>query len=165
MRRDRYQLLIDQLQYAGRRELIYGLHVHVAVSTPTARSRSSTRCARTCASSSRCRRARPSGAAQPTGFASSRHQIFAAFPRSGAPPEFGSYDEYASVIEEMVEAGAIEDYTRTWWDVRPHPHFGTVEVRAMDAVPRVEDAIALAAYVQALVARYDGGAVRAPASR
>ena len=154
MRRDRYKLLIDQLQYAGRRELIYGLHVHVAVSDPDraiaiVNALRAHLCELVALSASS-----PFWRGQPTGFASSRHQIFAAFPRSGAPPEFGSYDEYASVIEEMVEAGAIEDYTRTWWDVRPHPHFGTVEVRAMDAVPRVEDAIALAAYVQALVARY-----------
>jgi carboxylate-amine ligase len=57
-------------------------------------------------------------------------------------------------VERLVGAGCIEDYTRIWWDVRPHPRFGTVEVRVMDAVSRVEDAVALTAYVQALVRRY-----------
>ena len=80
--------------------------------------------------------------------------IFSAFPRSGPPPEFASFAEYATVIEQLVESGSVEDYTRTWWDVRPHPRFGTVEVRVMDAVTRVDDAIALAAYVQALVHHY-----------
>jgi len=65
------------------------------------------------------------------------------------------------VIEQLVDSGSIEDYTRTWWDVRPHPRFGTVEVRVMDAVTRVDDAIALAAYVQALVHHY----AEAPARR
>ena len=158
------QALIDQLQYAGRRELIYGLHVHVAVADPDraigiVNALRAHLCELVALSASS-----PFWRGQPTGFASSRHLIFAAFPRSGPPPEFDSYDEYASVIEQIVEAGAIEDYTRIWWDVRPHPHFGTVEVRVMDAVPRVEDAIALAAYVQALVAPLRGGAGRAPAS-
>ena len=58
------------------------------------------------------------------------------------------------MIEQLVESGSLEDYTRTWWDVRPHPRFGTVEVRVMDAVTRVDDAIALAAYVQTLVQHY-----------
>jgi carboxylate-amine ligase len=80
--------------------------------------------------------------------------IFSAFPRSGPPPDFASFDEYASVIERLIAAGAIEDYTRTWWDVRPHPRFGTVEVRVMDAVTHVDDAVALAAYVQALIRRH-----------
>ena len=97
----------------------------------------------------------------PTGYASCRHMIFSAFPRSGPPPEFASFAEYAAVIEQLVESGSIEDYTRTWWDVRPHPRFGTVEVRVMDAVTRVDDAIALAAYVQALAHHYAG----APTSR
>jgi carboxylate-amine ligase len=65
------------------------------------------------------------------------------------------------VIEQLVDTGCLEDYTRTWWDVRPHPRFGTVEVRVMDAVTRVEDAVALAAYVQALVHHY----ASAPAGR
>jgi carboxylate-amine ligase len=90
---------------------------------------------------------------EPTGFSSSRRLIFSAFPRSGPPPDFASYAEYAQVVRRLIECGCIEDYTRIWWDVRPHPHFGTIEVRVMDALPRVDDAISLAAYVQALAAR------------
>jgi glutamate---cysteine ligase / carboxylate-amine ligase len=88
-----------------------------------------------------------------TGLAACRLLIFAAFPRSGQPPAFRDYAEFADVVDTLVASGCIEDYTRIWWDVRPHPRFGTVEVRVMDAVTRVEDAIALAAYVQALVHR------------
>jgi carboxylate-amine ligase len=153
--RDRYRALIDQLQYAGRRELIYGLHVHVAVGDPDRAIRivNSLRahlCELVALSANS-----PFWRGQPTGFASCRHLIFSAFPRSGPPPQFRDYEEYAGVIGALVTAGCIEDYTRTWWDVRPHPRFGTVEVRVMDAVTNVEDAIALAAYVQALVRRYD----------
>ena len=154
MDRDRYRVLIDELQYAGRRELIYGLHVHVAVDDPDRAIRivnalRAHLCELVALSANS-----PFWRGEPTGFASCRHLIFSAFPRSGPPPHFASYAEYAAVIGQLVASGSIEDYTRTWWDVRPHPRFGTVEVRVMDAVTRVEDAIALAAYVQSLVRHY-----------
>jgi carboxylate-amine ligase len=80
--------------------------------------------------------------------------VFAAFPRSGPPPRFRDYADFAEVVEQLERTGCIAEYTHIWWDVRPHPRFGTIEVRAMDAVSRVEDALALAAYVQALVKHY-----------
>ncbi|WP_064750357.1 carboxylate-amine ligase [Solirubrobacter soli] len=154
MRRERYRMLLDQLQYAGRRELIYGLHVHVGVDDPDRAIRvvEALRphlCELVALSANS-----PFWRGVPTGYASCRHLIFSAFPRSGPPPSFGSYAEYVRVIEQLVESGCLEDYTRTWWDVRPHPRFGTVEVRVMDAITHVADAIALAAYVQALVHHY-----------
>jgi carboxylate-amine ligase len=86
-----------------------------------------------------------------TGLASTRAMIFAAFPRSGLPPRFESYTDYAHAVGFMEATGAIADYTHLWWDVRPHPRFGTLEVRVMDCQTRVEDTVALAAYVQCLV--------------
>src|SRR3954454_24769833 len=152
--RDRYRALLDELTYAARRELIFGLHVHVGVDDPDRAIRvvnalQGHLCELVALSGNS-----PFWRGEPTGFASCRHLIFAAFPRSGPPPRFASYEEFASVVEALVTAGCIEDYTRIWWDVRPHPRFGTVEVRVMDAVSRVEDAVALTAYVQALVRRY-----------
>jgi carboxylate-amine ligase len=155
--RERYEEIIEQLQYAGRRELIYGLHVHVAVDDPdraigVVNALRAHLCELVALSANS-----PFWRGEPTGFASCRHLMFAAFPRSGPPPQFGAYAEYAEVVARLVAAGVIEDYTRIWWDIRPHPRFGTVEVRVMDAVGDVEDAIALAAYVQALVHRYAAG--------
>ena len=151
---ERYQTLIGQLQYAARRELIFGLHVHVAVADPDFAVRlidalQSHLCELVALSASA-----PFWRGRPTGLASCRPLIFSAFPRSGPPPRFDGYEQFADVVGALVRCGCIEDYTRIWWDVRPHPRFGTVEVRAMDAVSRAEDAVALAAYVQALVARY-----------
>ena len=80
--------------------------------------------------------------------------VFAAFPRSGLPPRFSSYAEYAEVVGQLERTGCIPDYTHIWWDVRPHPRLGTIELRICDAVTRVEDAVALAAYFQALVKLY-----------
>ncbi|MDA0165018.1 YbdK family carboxylate-amine ligase [Solirubrobacter ginsenosidimutans] len=157
MPRDRYRALIDELQYAGRRELIYGLHVHVGVDDPdraihVVNALRAHLCEFVALSANS-----PFWRGAPTGYASCRHMIFSAFPRSGPTPEFASFEEYATVIEQLVGSGCLEDYTRTWWDVRPHPRFGTVEVRAMDAVTRVDDTIALAAYVQSLVHHYATG--------
>ena len=89
----------------------------------------------------------------PSGLRSTRHSVFDTFPRSGLPPAFQDWREFVTYLEARERAGVLEDYTRIWWYVRPHPRLGTVEVRAMDAVERVEDAVALAAYVQALVKR------------
>src|SRR2546423_15657701 len=80
--------------------------------------------------------------------------IFPAFPRSGVPPRFTSYTHFAEVIGQLERTGCIADYTHIWWDIRPHPRLGTIELRVCDAVSRVEDAVALAAFFQALVKLY-----------
>jgi carboxylate-amine ligase len=86
-----------------------------------------------------------------TGLASTRMPIFRAFPRVGIPPCYDSWEDYDRRIGFMVETGVIEDYTYLWYDVRPHPNYGTVEIRAMDAQTRVEHTLGLAALIQALV--------------
>ncbi|MEA2373577.1 MAG: glutamate---cysteine ligase / carboxylate-amine ligase, partial [Thermoleophilaceae bacterium] len=86
-----------------------------------------------------------------TGLLSTRTPIFRAFPRVGIPPKYKDWDEYSSRVGFMVESGAIEDYTYLWYDVRPHPNFGTVEIRVMDGQTRLEHTLALAALVQAMV--------------
>jgi carboxylate-amine ligase len=70
------------------------------------------------------------------------------------PPRFRDYGEYAELVGQLEKTGCIADYTHIWWDIRPHPKWGTVEVRICDAVTRVEDAVALSAYCQALVKLY-----------
>ena len=152
-RRDRYRHLVEQLQYVARRELVFGMHIHVAVPDPD-----------TCmkvmegvlielpillALSSNS----PFWRGEVTGLASTRTAVFAGFPRSGLPPRFDSYDDYAETVGWLEGTGAIVDYTRLWWDVRPHPRLGTLEVRVMDVQFDLEYAMALTAYVQALVAQ------------
>jgi carboxylate-amine ligase len=152
--RDRYRALVDQLQYVARRELIFGMHIHVAVDDPEkaigvlngllvhlpqllALSASS-----------------PFWRGEPTGLSSTRQLVFAAFPRSGPPPRFRDYADYTQVVAQLERSGCIPDYTQIWWDIRPHPRLGTIEVRICDAVTRVEDAIAIAAFCQSLVKLY-----------
>jgi carboxylate-amine ligase len=87
--------------------------------------------------------------------------VFSAFPRSGPPPRFRDYADYAAVVGQLERSGCVADYTHIWWDIRLHPRLGTIEIRICDAVTRVEDAVAIAAYCQSLVKqlceRYDAG--------
>jgi carboxylate-amine ligase len=152
--RDRYRNLVDQLQYVARRELIFGLHIHVAVDDEErAIHVMSALLVHLCDLLALSANS-PFWRGEATGLASSRQMVFAAFPRSGPPPRFADYADYAEVVGQLEKTGVIDDYTHIWWDIRPHPRFGTVEVRVMDAITRVEETVALAAYVQALVKYY-----------
>ena len=86
-----------------------------------------------------------------TGLMSSRVPIFRAFPRVGLPPRFDGWRDFERRVETMSASGMIEDYTYLWYDVRPHPRLGTVEIRAMDSQTRVEHTVALSALVVSLV--------------
>ena len=149
--RPRYRDLVAGLQFVARQELIFGIHVHVGMDDPDkaihvvngmrvhlplllALSANS-----------------PFWRANQTGLLSARTPIFRAFPRVGIPPRYDDFDDWRRRIEFMVASKAIADYTYLWYDVRPHPNFGTVEVRVMDSQTRLEHTLALAALVQAMV--------------
>jgi carboxylate-amine ligase len=152
--RDRYRHLVDQLQYVARRELIFGLHVHVAVDDPERAIQVVNGLLTHLPQLLALSASSPFWRGELTGLDSSRQMVFAAFPRSGPPPRFRDYADYAEVVGQLEKTGCIADYTHIWWDIRLHPRFGTVEIRICDAVTRVEDAVALAAYCQALVKFY-----------
>ena len=152
--RDRYRHLVDQLQYVARRELIFGLHVHVAVDDAERAVQVVNGLLVQLPQLLALSASSPFWRGELTGLESSRQMVFAAFPRSGPPPRFRDYADYAEVVGQLEKTGCIADYTHIWWDIRLHPRFGTVEIRVCDAVTRVEDAVALAAYCQALVKYY-----------
>jgi carboxylate-amine ligase len=152
--RDRYRALVDQLQYVARRELIFGLHVHVAVDDPERAVQVVNGLLVELPPLLALSANSPFWRGEPTGLSSTRQMVFAAFPRSGPPPRFRDYADYAEVVGQLEKTGCIADYTHIWWDIRPHPRLGTVEIRVCDAVTRVEHAVGLAAYCQALVKHY-----------
>jgi glutamate---cysteine ligase / carboxylate-amine ligase len=152
--RDRYRNLVDQLQYVARRELIFGLHIHVAVDDPEKAIKVTSALLLHLPDFLALSASSPFWRGETTGLASSRQMVFAAFPRSGPPPRFRDYADYAEVVGQLEKTGCIADYTHIWWDIRLHPRFGTIEIRVMDAVTRVEETVALTAYVQALVKHY-----------
>src|SRR4051812_15271505 len=149
--RDRYRQLVDQMQYVARRELIFGMHVHVAVDSPEKAIGVVNGLIGQLAPLLALSASSPFWRGEPTGLHSSRQMVFAAFPRSGPPPRFKDYADYAAVIHQLERTGCIADYTQIWWDIRPHPRLGTVEVRICDGVTQVEHAVAIAAYCQAFV--------------
>ncbi|HEY2435929.1 MAG TPA: carboxylate-amine ligase [Solirubrobacteraceae bacterium] len=159
--RPRYRDLISALRFVARQELIFGMHVHVGIDDPEKaihivngmRVHIPVLLALSANS--------PFWRGDLTGLASTRTPIFRAFPRVGMPPTYKDWADYERRIEFMVGTRVIEDYTYLWYDVRPHPNFGTVEVRVMDSQTHVEHTLGLAALTQALVhelaAHYESG--------
>ncbi len=135
----------------ARQELIFGIHVHVGLDDPdkaihvTNGMRVHLPLLLALSANS------PFWRAQATGLLSTRTPIFRAFPRVGIPPRYDDYEDWSRRIEFMKASRTIEDYTYLWYDVRPHPNFGTVEIRVMDSQTRLEHTLALAALVQAMV--------------
>jgi carboxylate-amine ligase len=148
---ERYRDLVSSLRFVARQEIIFGLHVHVGLDDPEK--------AIHVANGMRVHvpvllalsANSPFWRGDATGLASTRMPIFRAFPRVGMPPFYEGWADYERRIEFMVESRVIEDYTYLWYDVRPHPRLGTVEIRAMDAQTRVEHTLALTALIQAMV--------------
>jgi carboxylate-amine ligase len=164
--RPRYRELVTALRFVARQELIFGMHVHVGIDDPDK--------AIYVANGMRVHLAvllalsanSPFWRADSTGLLSSRTPIFRAFPRVGMPPHYRDWADYEREIGFMVDSGVMEDYTWLWYDVRPHPNFGTVEIRVCDSQTRVEHTLALAALVQAMVKElaehFDAGGELAP---
>jgi glutamate---cysteine ligase / carboxylate-amine ligase len=159
--RPRYKQLASELSWIAEQELIFGTHVHVGIDDPEK--------AIYVADGMRgylplllgMSTNSPLWRGRTTGMMSSRTPVFRAFPRVGIPPYYGSWEIYSHRVELMTRGGAIPDYTYLWWDVRPHPNFGTVELRVFDQQTRVEHTIGFAALGQALARRlaleYDEG--------
>src|SRR5256714_3410168 len=161
--RPRYRDLISALRFVARQELIFGMHVHVGIDDPEKAIHVANGMRVPVAILVALGANSPFWRADSTGLVSTRMPIFRAFPRVGIPPAYRGWDDYEKRIGFMVESGVMEDYTYLWYDVRPHPNFGTVEIRACDAQTRVEHTVALAALIQAMVkelaAHYEAGSV------
>jgi carboxylate-amine ligase len=149
----RYQELAAELRWIAQQELIFGTHVHVGIDDagkaiyvadgmrgylPLLLGMSTNS---------------PLWQGKTTGMMSSRTPVFRAFPRVGIPPYYGSWEIYSHRVEQMMRGGAIPDYTYLWWDVRPHPNLGTVELRVFDQQTRIEHTIGFAAFAQSLAHR------------
>jgi carboxylate-amine ligase len=149
--RPRYRDLISGLQFVARQEIIFGIHVHVGVDDPD-KAIHVTNGMRVHAPLLLALSANsPFWRGDNTGLESTRTPVFRAFPRVGIPPRYDDFADWARRIQFMVESKVIGDYTYLWYDVRPHPNFGTVEIRVMDSQTRVEQTLALAALAQAMV--------------
>ncbi|HWG08375.1 MAG TPA: YbdK family carboxylate-amine ligase [Solirubrobacteraceae bacterium] len=148
---DRYRGLIRSLGFIARQELVFGMHVHVGMADAEETIHVANALRPHVPLLIALSANSPLWRGQPTGLMSSRVPIFRAFPRVGLPPRFDDWADFERRVERMSASGLIEDYTFLWYDVRPHPRLGTVEVRAMDSQTRVEHTVALSALVVSLV--------------
>ncbi len=152
-----YRKFVDYAGPSARRQYVSGLHVHVGMESPEA-----------------CMAAleailpwlplvlalsanSPYLSGEETGLASARAEILALLPRSGAPPVFASYEDWELFVERRVELGRADEITRVWWDVRPHPRFGTLEIRIADQPTRLRTTSEIATLLQAMASRLDRG--------
>ena len=146
----RYQLVYQAMRELARREPTFALHVHVGVPDPEAaillhnrlRAHLPLLLALSCNS--------PFWQGRDTGLASARTPLFQAFPRVGIPRAFASYEDYVETVDLLLRCEAFPEPTFLWWDVRPQPRFGTVEIRIMDAQITASETAALAALVQSV---------------
>ncbi|HEX6984153.1 MAG TPA: YbdK family carboxylate-amine ligase, partial [Planctomycetaceae bacterium] len=129
----------------------FALHVHVGVADPEAAIRVSDRIRVHLPVLLALSANSPFWQGRDSGLASARTPLFQAFPRVGIPRAFGDYTSYVEAVDLLIRTEAIPDSTFLWWDVRPQPALGTVEVRVMDAQTRCEDTAALVALVACLV--------------
>jgi glutamate---cysteine ligase / carboxylate-amine ligase len=150
---ERYKRVIQTLRWVAKREVIFGQHVHVGVPDEEkvieAHNRLAERVPLLLALSSNS----PYWQGMDTGYESTRVKIFETFPRSGLPPAFPDYEAFENYVDLMIAAGAMDDYTFCWWDVRPHSRIGTIELRVLDSQTSLKSAIALTALTQCLVAK------------
>src|SRR6476661_7775821 len=147
----RSRSILDSMRELARREPTYALHVHVAVPTPTMAVRAMDGLRAHLPLLLALSANSPFWQGRDSGLASARTPVFGAFPRTGIPRRFGSYEEYVDGIDVLLRCGAIPEPTYLWWDARLQPKLGTLEIRIMDAQSRLEDVGALVALAQCAV--------------
>jgi len=143
--KERYNMLARDLQQVGRRLVICGMHVHVAIEDEDLRIDLLGQAAYFLPHLLALSTSSPFWEGTQTGLKSYRLAVFDELPRTGLPHQFTSWSEYARAVELLVNAGLIEDATKLWWDLRPSARFPTLEMRITDVCPLVEDGVAIAA--------------------
>ncbi len=149
----RYRRLIDVLQRPARRMNIFGLHVHIGVGSGEIALGVVNRLVRYLPHLLALSASSPFWEGEDTGLASMRVKVFESLSTAGLPFYFGSWREFESIIDQLRRSHTIDTIRDVWWDIRPHPDFGTVEMRVCDPPSSLTEVLALVALVQCLVAR------------
>jgi len=151
----RYHQLVQQMQWLARRLQIFGVRVHVGVRSrekvlPIVNALTSYIPHLLALSASS-----PFWIGTDTGLASARSKVFEGLPTAGLPYQLGGWDQFESYMETLITSHTIESIREVWWDIRPHPNFGTVEVRIFDGMPTLAEVGTMAAIAQCLVEQFD----------
>jgi carboxylate-amine ligase len=159
--KERYQDLIKRFQWPVRRLLITGVHVHIGVESGEKSIAITNGLLRYIPHMIGISASSPIHEGEITGLVSTRTKLFEAMPTTGLPHVLKNYSEFQKFMRTLMTAKTIESIREVWWDIRPHPGFGTVEVRVYDAVPSIREIVNLAAFTQCLVVgisnHYDDG--------
>ncbi len=148
----RYKKLVELMQDTARRIVTFGMHVHVGVDSGDKAVMVVDRLMRYLSTLLALSVNSPFWVGRCTGLHSQRIKIMEQLPAAGTPPFLRNYSEYCWVVNQSIQSGFINSIQEIWWDVRPHPRFGTVEVRIFDIPRNLEDVLALTAMTQCLVA-------------
>jgi carboxylate-amine ligase len=150
---ERYEALVDEMQFLAQSLLIFGMHVHVGVEDREAQIHLMNAARYFLPHVLALSTSSPFWIGVKTGLKSYRCEVFKKFPRTDIPDYFSSYSEYENYVSLLVKTNCIDNPKKIWWDVRPHPNFPTLEFRICDLPSRVDEVVALAALFQAITAK------------
>ncbi len=150
---DRYKEIVKDMQLLARANLIFGLHVHVGIPERETAIHVMNQARYFLPHIYALSVNSPFWVGRNTGLKGYRLKVFERFPRTGIPDAFESLSEYEDYCKLLVKTGCVDNAKKIWWDIRLHPFFDTLEVRVCDAQSRVDDTLAIAALIQAIIAR------------
>src|SRR3954464_5554877 len=150
---DRYKEIVKDMQLLARANLIFGLHVHVGIPDRETAIHVMNQARYFLPHIYALSVNSPFWVGRNTGLKGYRLKVFERFPRTGIPDAFESLSEYEDYCKLLVKTGCVDNAKKIWWDIRLHPFFDTLELRVCDAQSRVDDTLALAALIQAIVAK------------
>src|ERR1700729_1056251 len=150
---ERYENIVEELQQLARSLLIFGMHVHVAMPDKQTTIDMMNMVRYFLPHLLALSTSSPFLLGRNTGLKSYRTTVFRRFPRTGVPEQFESCGAYENSLTLRVKLTCIDSGQKIWWDVRPHPPFGTLEFRMCDVTTKVEEAVAIAALTQAIVVK------------
>jgi carboxylate-amine ligase len=154
--KERYLQLVERMQWLARRLQIFGVHVHVGVRSPDKVIPIVNALCQYVPHFLALSSSSPFWVGCDTGLASARTKVFESMPTAGLPYQLSGWDEFETYMETLISTNAIESVREVWWDIRPHPGFGTVELRICDGLPTLDEIGAVAALSQCLVEQFDG---------
>jgi glutamate---cysteine ligase / carboxylate-amine ligase len=150
---ERYQHIIEELQQLARSLLIFGMHIHVAMPDKQTTIDMMNMVRYFLPHLLALSTSSPFWMGRNTGLKSFRTTVFRRFPRTGVPEQFESWSAYENFVNLLIKLNCIDNGKKIWWDVRPHPTFGTLEFRMCDVATKVEEAVAIAALTQATIVK------------
>jgi carboxylate-amine ligase len=150
---DRYKNIVEDLQLVARANLIFGLHVHIGIEDRETAIHMMNHSRYFLPHILALSTNSPFWLGMETGLKSYRGKVFDKFPRTNIPDYFPSWGEYDNFVKLLIKTNCIDNAKKIWWDIRPHPFFNTIEFRVCDIPMRADETIALAALIQATVAK------------